>query len=237
MARPEWLHRLPDGLSWTMGALVEPFSVAYYALVRAGGVDASDTVAVLGAGPGRAGRRRRGRRRWARVVVVVEPSADRRKAALGAGRRARRRIPTRPTDAAGRADRGPWRGRGGRGQRPPGGDGPRAGARCVPGTRRLHRHRRRGRRRRPSSGLIQSKELRITGSIGSPGVWPETLRFLANSGIDLSPIVTAAVRHRRGAGGARRRSPPATRRSRRTSSSTRRSTDVDGTDVARLASG
>jgi L-iditol 2-dehydrogenase len=39
-------------------------------------------------------------------------------------------------------------------------------------------------------GLIQSKELRITGSIGSPGVWPETLRFLANSGIDLTPLVT-----------------------------------------------
>jgi L-iditol 2-dehydrogenase len=39
-------------------------------------------------------------------------------------------------------------------------------------------------------GLIQSKELRITGSIGSPGVWPETLRFLANSGIDLSSLVT-----------------------------------------------
>ncbi len=39
-------------------------------------------------------------------------------------------------------------------------------------------------------GLIQSKELRITGSIGSPGVWPETLRFLANSGIDLTSIVT-----------------------------------------------
>lgn len=39
-------------------------------------------------------------------------------------------------------------------------------------------------------GLIQSKELRITGSIGSPGVWPQTLRFLAASGIDLSPLVT-----------------------------------------------
>ena len=39
-------------------------------------------------------------------------------------------------------------------------------------------------------GLIQSKELRITGSIGSPGVWPETLRFLATSGIDLTPLVT-----------------------------------------------
>ena len=34
-----------------MGALVEPFSVAYYALVRAGNVNASDTLVVLGAGP------------------------------------------------------------------------------------------------------------------------------------------------------------------------------------------
>ncbi|MDP4972890.1 MAG: zinc-binding dehydrogenase, partial [Pontimonas sp.] len=40
-------------------------------------------------------------------------------------------------------------------------------------------------------GLIQSKELTITGSIGSPGVWPDTLRFMANKGIDLSPLVTS----------------------------------------------
>jgi L-iditol 2-dehydrogenase len=39
-------------------------------------------------------------------------------------------------------------------------------------------------------GLIQSKELKITGSIGSPGVWPDTLRFLANSRIDMTPLVT-----------------------------------------------
>ena len=39
-------------------------------------------------------------------------------------------------------------------------------------------------------GLIQSKELTITGSIGSPGVWPETLRFMAQTGIDLSSLVT-----------------------------------------------
>jgi len=39
-------------------------------------------------------------------------------------------------------------------------------------------------------GLIQSRELTITGSIGSPGVWPDTLRFLANSGIDMTPLVT-----------------------------------------------
>ena len=40
-------------------------------------------------------------------------------------------------------------------------------------------------------GLIQSKELTITGSIGSPGVWEETIRFMSNKNIDLSPLVTA----------------------------------------------
>ncbi|MFV0407923.1 MAG: zinc-binding dehydrogenase [Propioniciclava sp.] len=40
-------------------------------------------------------------------------------------------------------------------------------------------------------GLIQSKELRINGAIGSPGVWPQTLRFMAQRAIDLSPLVTA----------------------------------------------
>jgi L-iditol 2-dehydrogenase len=39
-------------------------------------------------------------------------------------------------------------------------------------------------------GLIQSKELQVRGIIGSPGVWPETIRFLAKTGIDLSPLVT-----------------------------------------------
>ena len=40
-------------------------------------------------------------------------------------------------------------------------------------------------------GLIQSKELQLRGIIGSPGVWPQTLRFLSRSGVDLSPLVTA----------------------------------------------
>ena len=39
-------------------------------------------------------------------------------------------------------------------------------------------------------GLIQSKELQVRGIIGSPGVWPETSRLLARTGIDLSPLVT-----------------------------------------------
>ena len=74
VARPEWLHRLPDELTWTMGALVEPFSVAYYAIVRAGGVDASDLVVVLGAGPVGLAVVAAADAMGARVVVV-EPSA------------------------------------------------------------------------------------------------------------------------------------------------------------------
>jgi L-iditol 2-dehydrogenase len=40
-------------------------------------------------------------------------------------------------------------------------------------------------------GLIQSKELQLRGIIGSPGVWPQTLRFLARSSVDLTPLVTS----------------------------------------------
>ena len=52
-ARAEWLHKLPPHLTFTQGALVEPFSVAY-AAVRAGVIDPSDRVAVLGRRPDRA---------------------------------------------------------------------------------------------------------------------------------------------------------------------------------------
>jgi L-iditol 2-dehydrogenase len=187
VARPEWLHRLPEQLSWTMGALVEPFSVAYYAIVRAGGVDASNTVAVLGAGPiglavaaasGAMGAR----------TVVVEPSPDRRAAALQLGA-----SDAVPPEEAEEFLRGITGGRGadvvveasGR---------PEVMARAL----ELVAFQGRvayigidvGREAPAKLGLIQSKELRITGSIGSPGVWPETLRFLAASGIDLSPLVT-----------------------------------------------
>lgn len=186
-ARPEWLHRLPDQLTWTMGALVEPFSVAYYAIKRAGGVDASDTVVVLGAGPvglavvaavhAMGG-----------VVIVVEPSEDRRTAAVAMG--ARHAVAPDDVDTVlGEVS-------GGRGAdlvieasgRPP------VMARALD----LAGFRARvayigidvGQEVPAKLGLIQSKELTITGSIGSPGVWPETLRFLANSDIDLSPMVT-----------------------------------------------
>lgn len=49
-ARPEWLHKLPDGVDDSKGALIEPFTCGYYAVLRNGGVDASSTVVISGGG-------------------------------------------------------------------------------------------------------------------------------------------------------------------------------------------
>ena len=218
VARPEWLHRLPDQLSYTMGALVEPFSVAYYAIKRAGGVDASDTVVVLGAGPVGLAVTAAVAAMGARTVVL-EPSADRREAALALGA-------AYAVDAGARRTSCSASLTGGRGADVV----VEASGRPEVMARALELVAFRGRvayigidvgHEAPRKlGLIQSKELRITGSIGSPGVWPETLRFLANSGIDLTPLVTQRFGSTRPWTRWRR---PTTRRprSRRTSSSTR----------------
>lgn len=187
VARPEWLHRLPDQLSWTMGALVEPFSVAYYALVRAGGVDASDTVVVLGAGPVGLAVVAAAHAMGA-LTVAVEPSEERRGAAksLGADHVVApedlEALLAEVTDGRGADLVAEVTGR------------PEVMAQAL----EIAAFQGRvayigidvGREAPAKLGLIQSKELRITGSIGSPGVWPETLRFLARSGIDLSSVVT-----------------------------------------------
>src|SRR5215218_2409009 len=51
VAKASWLHKIPEELSFSQGAFVEPFSVAYNATVAADGIDASDSVAVIGGGP------------------------------------------------------------------------------------------------------------------------------------------------------------------------------------------
>ncbi|MFI5387836.1 MAG: zinc-binding dehydrogenase, partial [Fimbriimonadales bacterium] len=51
-ARPEWLHRLPEGVSFQTGALVEPFTCGYYALEANGRTNASETVLVSGGAQG-----------------------------------------------------------------------------------------------------------------------------------------------------------------------------------------
>src|SRR6185295_12950962 len=76
VAKEAWLHRLPDNLTWTQGALVEPFSCGYYATVRADNVDASDTAMVLGAGPIGLGVVAAAAGKGARVIVA-EPTPAR----------------------------------------------------------------------------------------------------------------------------------------------------------------
>jgi L-iditol 2-dehydrogenase len=40
-------------------------------------------------------------------------------------------------------------------------------------------------------GLVQSRALQVRGIIGSAGLWPRTIRFMATSGVDPTPLLTA----------------------------------------------
>jgi L-iditol 2-dehydrogenase len=190
-ARGEWLHKLPEGMPHSTGALVEPFSVAYNAVLSAGGMDASDTVAVIGGGPigllcvlaASATNAR---------VVLVEPQAHRRAKGLELGAqgaldpgaddfddavaeltRGRRfdvvieaagnpRAMASALELAGQSGRLVF-------------VGIDVGA-SVPA----------------QLGLIQSKALQIRGIIGSPNIWPKTIRLLASGVVDPTAIVTAS---------------------------------------------
>ncbi|MEA9984136.1 MULTISPECIES: zinc-dependent alcohol dehydrogenase [Subtercola] len=187
VAKPAWLHKVPSGLSFADAALVEPFSVAYSALMKVGNVNASDILVVLGAGPiGLAVTA--GAAALGAVTVVVEPSEDRRVAAtkLGAAH-------TVHPDAAAEFIADLSNGRGANVVIE-------CSGRPEVMALALEYVANRGRvcyvgidvgRSAPAKlGLIQSKELAITGVIGSEGLWPATLRFLANTKIDLSPLIT-----------------------------------------------
>jgi threonine dehydrogenase-like Zn-dependent dehydrogenase len=189
VAKEAWLHRLPDNLNWTQGALVEPFSCGYYATVRADNLDASDTVVVLGAGPIGLGVVAAAAGKGARVVVA-EPEAERGALALRLGAEAVV-DPAEPGFAeAVRAQTG--------GQaasvvfEASGKPAAMAAALEVAGfrARLVYIGIDVGGKAPAALGLIQSKELQIRGIIGSPGVWPQTLRFLSRAHVDLSPLVT-----------------------------------------------
>jgi L-iditol 2-dehydrogenase len=187
--RAEWLHKLPRHMTFTQGALVEPFSVAY-AAVRAAGIDPSDRVAVLGAGPigllaamAAAGRNA--------SVTVVEPRADRRAKALDVG--ASGTIDPTAADLPAQARELT--------------DGelfdvviesaghPEAMAQALTITgnhgRIVYVGIDVGRTVPAELGLIQARSLRIQGIVGSAGIWPQAIRFLASGVVDPTPIVTA----------------------------------------------
>src|SRR5690348_13012334 len=190
VAKESWLHRLPDNLSWTQGALVEPFSCGYYATLRAGDLDASDTVLVLGAGPIGLGIVAAAAGQGARVLVA-EPSPARAEVASTLGADATL-DPTGPAfleELAGLT--------GGAGASVVFEASGRPEAMAVALETAAFRARLVyvgidvGSSVPAKLGLLQSKELQARGIIGSPGVWPRTLRFLARSGVDLSPLVTS----------------------------------------------
>ena len=189
-ARGEWLHKLPEGLSFATGALVEPFSVAYNAVRAAGGMDASDTVAVIGGGPigllsvlasGATNAR----------VVLVEPQGDRREHGIALGARAALDPGAADFDeAVGEVTQG----RGFDVVIEAAGAG-----RAMASALEIAGHEARivyvgidiGSDVPARLGLIQSKALRIRGIIGSAGVWPQTIRVLASGVVDPTPIITA----------------------------------------------
>jgi L-iditol 2-dehydrogenase len=157
--------------------------------VRADNLDASDTVVVLGAGPIGLGVVAAAAGKGARVLVA-EPEAERGALAMRLGAEAVV-DPGEPNLAEAVLDR--------TGGQPPsvvfeasGRPAAMAAALEVAGfrARLVYIGIDVGRKEPAALGLIQSKELQIRGIIGSPGVWPQTLRFLSRTNVDLSPLVT-----------------------------------------------
>lgn len=191
-ARPEWLHKLPDAVDDAKGALIEPFTCGYYAVMRHGGVNAADTVVVSGGGTIGLVTAAAAVGMGARVIVV-DPVPLRRDIARRLG-----------ADAA--VD-------------PSAGDPvetvlelTRGGADLVvecaghpASLANVFDYARPegnvsmvginiGQKFPVELGKIQIKNLSVKGCIGSPGVWPAAIRFLERTSIDLSPIQTHSFR-------------------------------------------
>ena len=187
-ARPEWLHKLPDGVDDAQGALIEPFTCGYYAVLRHGGVDASKTVVVSGGGTiglvSAAAAIGMGAR-----VIVVDPVPLRREIAMRLGADATV-DPTagNPVEAIAEMTKG-------------GADLVIEAAGHPSSLANVFDYARPegcvsmvgisiGQKFPVELGKIQIKDLSVRGCIGSPGVWPGAIRFLERTGLDLSPIQT-----------------------------------------------
>jgi 2-desacetyl-2-hydroxyethyl bacteriochlorophyllide A dehydrogenase len=190
VAKASWLHRIPDELSFAQGAFVEPFSVAYNASVAAGGIDASDDVAVIGGGPigllctlAAA--------TMGASVTLIEPQPHRRALGLEIGA-------TRALDpGAGAVSEQVAEATDGRGFDVviEAAGVPAAMASALPvaglGARVVLVGIDVGGSAPVEIGLVQSKALHVRGIIGSAGMWPRTIRFMATSGVDPTPLLTA----------------------------------------------
>jgi 2-desacetyl-2-hydroxyethyl bacteriochlorophyllide A dehydrogenase len=191
VAKASWLHRIPDELSFSQGAFVEPFSVAYNATVAAGGIDASDEVAVIGGGPigllcTLAAATMGG------SVTLIEPQAHRR--ALGLQIGAKQAVDPTSGDLSAQVAEA-TNGRGFDVVIEAAG-APAAMAAAFPvaglGARVVFVGIDVGGTAPVEIGLVQSKALQVRGIIGSAGLWPRTIRFMASSGVDPTPLLTAS---------------------------------------------
>ena len=190
VAKASWLHRIPDELSFVHAAFVEPLSVAYSAAVAADGIDASDEVAVIGGGPigllcAMTAATMGG------SVTLVEPQAHRRALGLEVG--AKRTIDPSADPLSEQVNEAT----GGRGFdvviEAAGVPGAMANAFPIAalGARIVLVGISIGGTTPVEIGLVQSKALQVRGIIGSAGLWPRTIRFMATSGIDPTPLLTA----------------------------------------------
>ena len=196
-ARPEWLHKLPEGVSFKTGALVEPFTCGYYAIEANGRTNGSETVIVSGGGNiglcAAAAARGMGAR-----VILVDPLPLRRAAAEKIG------VDVTVDPSAGDAVAKVLELTGGKGAdlviEASGHDSSlaavldyvRTGGRVTFVGISI------GRKIPVELGKIQGKSLTIKGTIGSPGVWPAAMRFLARTKLNLSPISDALLRSHQG---------------------------------------
>jgi L-iditol 2-dehydrogenase len=187
-ARPEWLHKLPDAVDDAKGALIEPFTCGYYAVMRHGGVNASNTVVVSGGGTIGLVTAAAAIGMGARVIVV-DPVPLRRDVAKRLGADAVV-DPTAgdPIAAVKDLTKG-------------GADLVVECAGHASSLANVFEYARDegcvsmvginiGQKISVDLGKIQIKNLSVKGCIGSPGVWPAAIRFLERTGIDLSPIQT-----------------------------------------------
>ena len=189
VVRAEWLHKLPEQLSFTTGALVEPFTVAY-AAVRTGNIDPSDRVAVLGGGPigllsaiAALGRNA--------SVTLIEPRPDRRAKALELGVT---EVIDPTTEDVGERTREINHGEAFNVIiESAGHPDAMAQALTIAGNhgRIVYVGIDVGGKVPAELGLIQAKSLQIQGIVGSAGVWQQAIRFLGSGIVDPSPIVTA----------------------------------------------
>ena len=187
-ARPEWLHKLPDAVDDAKGALIEPFTCGYYAVLRHGGVGPADTVVVSGGGTIGLVTAAAAIGMGARTIVV-DPVPLRRQIAEKLG--AEGTVDPSGGDAAGQIEE----------MTKGGADLVVEAAGHAASLASVLDYVRPegfvsmvginiGQKFPVELGKIQIKDLQVRGCIGSPGVWPAAIRFLERTGIDLSPIQT-----------------------------------------------